>query len=340
MSTSDLIFVTGASGFLGSHVVQQLVENGYRVRAAVRASKVEYLRASYSADELEIVVISDIASDQFPSALEGVHAVIHVASPLLQTNDTEEMLKTAVEGTLNIIRQAEKAGIRKIVVTSSIATVMNARGSYKDTDWTSVTREQAKKEKGLTGYRASKLFAEQAVWDFAEAHPHVDFTVLNPTWIYGPFARGFKVPTPNYTAISTNLYIYRLLTSTGQLPPGPNHVDVRDTAKAHVLALKSSRDVGKKRLIISSLYGFNYARFLEIVREKRPELAQRLTKAPLPEKEAEGIPFDVHRLEEVLGFTRSDFTSFEDTVLDTVDDILALEQEWIAKGFKIEVPAM
>ncbi|KAJ7435151.1 hypothetical protein FB451DRAFT_990883, partial [Mycena latifolia] len=75
--------VTGASGFLGSHVVLQLLEKGYRVRAAARGAKADHLKSSYASygDRFEVVKITDISHDQFPEALVGVDAVIHTASP-------------------------------------------------------------------------------------------------------------------------------------------------------------------------------------------------------------------------------------------------------------------
>jgi len=343
---SELIFVTGASGFLGSHIVDQLLQSGYRVRAAARPSKVEQLRSGYITygKNFEVVAIPDIASDQFPEALKGVHAVIHAASPIPQRSNHEEMLKVAVEGTLNVVRQAEKAGIQRIVVTSSIATVLNPRDSFTDKDWNQVTREEALSGSKSTAYLASKTFAEQALWDFADSHPHVDVTTFNPPFLYGPFASGFSLPTPDYYAMSTNLYIYRLITATGPFPSGPRYIDVRDVAKAHVLALKSPLSsmpgIGRKRLIISSIYGFDYEEVLELLKTRRPELAARLTRTALPpiDKANLVLPFDVDRVERVVGMRRQDYTTFEDTMLDTVDSILALEKDWIKKGYTIEVP--
>jgi len=242
------------------------------------------------------------------------------------------------------VHQAEEAGIHRIVVTSSIASVNNPRNSFTDQDWNPITQEEAVEKGGFRAYVASKTFAEQALWKFADAHPHVDITTFNPPFFYGPFAEGFNMPTPNYYAMSTNLYIYRLLTHTGPFPTSPRYIDVRDAAKAHVLALKSPLSsepgIGRKRMIISSIYPFEYKRFLELVREKRPELAGRLTTSVVPDidKATLMIPFDAERVEKVLGFKRKDYTTFEDTMLDAVDSILALETDWIQKGYTIEVP--
>ncbi|KAJ7575097.1 hypothetical protein C8J56DRAFT_1032753 [Mycena floridula] len=343
---SHLIFVTGATGFLGSHVVAQLFAAGYRVRAAARPSKVEQIRAAYAkyGKDFDVIAISDIATDQFPEALKDVYAVIHVASPIHQKANTQDMLNTAIEGTLNLLRQAEKAGIQRIIVTSSIATIFNPRNSFTDKDWNPITRGDALKQGGLTAYVASKTLAEKAMWDYADSHPNIDVTTFHPTYLYGPFTEEFQIAPSDYNAMSTNLYIYRLLSATGPFPESPRHVDVRDVAKAHVLALNSSisseSNVGRKRLIISSLEPFDYAKSLALIRENRPELAKRLTRTAIPDvdKSSVLIPFDVKRVEDVVGFRKEDFTGIETTLLDTIDSILAIERSWTQQGYKINIP--
>ncbi|KAJ7572895.1 hypothetical protein C8J56DRAFT_358654 [Mycena floridula] len=343
---SQLIFVTGATGFLGSHIVDQLLAAGYRVRAAARASKVDQIRAAYAkyGQDVEVAAISDISSDQFPEALKGVHAIIHSASPIAEKADTKEMLNTAVDGTLNVVRQAEKAGIRRIVVTSSIATVTNPKNSFTDKDWNPVTREDALEQGAFVAYIASKTLAEKALWEFADAHPNVDVTTINPPYMYGPFAEGFQLSSANYYAMSTNLYIYRLLSGTGPFPGSPRYNNVRDIAKVHVLALKSpissESNIGRKRLVISSLDPFDYAKALALIREKRPELAKRLTRVAVPnlDKSTLVVPFDVQRVEDVVGFKKEDYAGIESTLLEAIDSILAIERSWVQQGHKINIP--
>ncbi|KAJ7575110.1 hypothetical protein C8J56DRAFT_1007805 [Mycena floridula] len=340
---SQLIFVTGATGLLGSHVVAQLFAAGYRVRAAVRNAKVQQIRVAYAkyGQNFEVVAISDIATDQFLEALKGVNAIIHVASPIPQKSNTEEMLNAR---TLNVLRQAERSGIQRIVVTSSIASVINPKNSFTDKDWNPVTREDALNQGGFTAYIASKTLAEKALWEYADSHPNIDVTAFNPIYLYGPFTEEFQLPTPNYSAMSTNLEVYRLLSVTGIFPVTPAYTDVRDVAKAHVLALKSpissESNIGRKRLIMGSLDSFDYASVLAFIRENRPELAERLTKTAIPvvDKRALKLPFDAQRLEDVVGFKKEDFTRLETTLLDTIDSLLAKERSWIEKGYTINIP--
>ncbi|KAJ7224604.1 hypothetical protein GGX14DRAFT_651159 [Mycena pura] len=126
--TSEPIFVTGASGFLGSHVVLQLLEKALPV-AGKRTSSNHPTHCGYG-DRFEVVKMADIAHNQLPEAFIGVSAVMHLASPLPDRAEPAELLEAAVEGTLNV--QAEKAGVRRMVVTSSIATVKNPQESYTD----------------------------------------------------------------------------------------------------------------------------------------------------------------------------------------------------------------
>ncbi|KAF9072258.1 hypothetical protein BDP27DRAFT_1391399 [Rhodocollybia butyracea] len=342
-NSSELIFLTGASGFLGSHILIQLLEQGYRVRALVREKKMSHFKSTYQrfGDQLDVVPVVDIATDQIPNAFKGVTAVIHSAAPLGgRVNDIDEMVKGAVDGALNIIQQAEKAGITRVVLTSSFATVVNLQYKLTDQDWYPVdTREKAHETHGLDAYRAAKTIAEKEVWKFAESHPHVDITTLNPPFFYGPFAEGFSLPTPDYFALSTNLYYYRLTVQNGVYPVSNFYLDVRDAAKAHILALSSPRSsiVGRKRIVIASPHEVDFNEVVNLIKTERPELQDRLIKTPSPEYPMKKLPFNT-RIEEVLGMKENDFTPLESTVLEAVDGVLAFEKQWIDAGFKIDIP--
>lgn len=336
-----IVFISGASGFLGSHIVEQLLSRGYRVRVSARGKKAAILRTAYSGNAaVEVFEISDIIHDQFPEALQGVDAVIHAASPLPGRMEPEQMLNTAIEGSLNVLRQAEKAGVKRFVVTSSIATLAgNPNGTFKDTDWNPVTKEFAiNAGKDEATYAASKKFAELAVWEWAEAHPHVEVTTINPPFLYGPFTTNFPIlATPDFDALSTNLTIYNLITTEGKFPPRPGHADVRDVAVAHVTALDSppTSEVGRKRVIFASPYDFNFKNAVELLREKRPQLKDRLITQVPPEFPAYRYPVDFERIERVTGLKKGDFHTFEETLLHTVDSLLDVEAGWKNKGHNV-----
>ncbi|KAF7362963.1 Epimerase domain-containing protein [Mycena venus] len=347
--SSELVFVTGASGFLGSHVMLQLLEKGHRVRAAARGAKADHLRSSYATygDRLEVVKITDIAHDKFPEALAGVDGIIHIASPLPGRADPAEILandfhrQAAVEGTLNVVVQGEKAGVKRMVVTSSIATVINPNNTFTDQDWNPVTREEA-----LTGgnemetYSASKTFAEMALWEWADKHPHVEVTTLNPTFFYGPFTPHFPLPAPDFGAISTNLLVYNLLFKDGVPPYHARYIDVRDVAKAHILALnsRSTAEVGRKRIVFSSPHGWPWQKTLDFIAERRPALRERFIAATPEDTAPDVLPMDFKRVEEVLGMKTADFYPIEETMLETFDALIQAEDQWRSAGHPIKTP--
>lgn len=211
----------------------------------------------------------------------------------------------------------------------------------------------------MTAYYASKTLAEQELWAFGDKHPELDITTcksgghticvlqsltphaVNPPFLYGPFADSFNAPpTPNYSALSTNLYIHRLLNPTGVFPRSPGHADVRDAAKAHVLALTSppTSAVERKRILFASPHGFDYGAVVALIAEKRPDLKSRLIGATPPALAYNRIPIDFSRIHQVLGMDKSEFKEIQDTMLSAVASLLVLEQAWVAAGAEISIP--
>ncbi|KZP16503.1 NAD(P)-binding protein [Athelia psychrophila] len=352
---SQLIFVTGVAGYLGSHIVQQLLEGGYRVRGTARGVKIAQVKNAYASygERFEVVEVNDVAVDDVSAYLIGVDAVMHTAAPLSNRPDTKEIMNGTIEGTINIIRQAEKAGITKVVYTSSIATVVNPSGALNaegnpikaldplgpvmtSDDYNPITIEQALAAGDpFSAYVAGKSLAEKAVWDFAAAHPKLDITTLNAPFYFGPFAPGFAVPEPNMQALSTTRHIYRLLDPAGPFPPC-GFVDVRDLTRVHVAALTAPRLAGvRKRLIVASPYDFSWKDGVSYIAEQRPELRSRLVADTSKAPDHANARFDLSRLEDVTGLKLDAFKTWQETILDTVDSLIALEKDWVSKGFAI-----
>ncbi|KAF9556684.1 NAD(P)-binding protein [Agrocybe pediades] len=346
MSTKT-IFVTGASGFLASHIIYQLANEGHRVRASARKNKVESLRTLYkTTPNVEIVQVDDIAHDDFGDALKDVDTIIHTASPLPGRAAPDVMLKSAIDGSLNVLRQGEKAGVKKFVVTSSTATVIgdpDTKGvAYHADHWNPVKREDADR----FPYPVAKKYAELAVWEWAEARPHVDVTVINPPFLYGPLAPlHLPVPPGNYLALSTSLMIYNLISPNGQYPVKPSYVDFRDLAKAHIrsaLYIPEKHVSGRKRLLFGSPHGLVFKDVVETIKKARPQLAERIAKGPIPEFDYDKYDLDFERVEEVTGLKEADFHIAEETILDTIDSMIEVEKEWQAQGYVLpeDVPPM
>jgi nucleoside-diphosphate-sugar epimerase len=163
---------------------------------------------------------------------------------------------------------------------------------------------------------------------------------VNPTFFYGPFAPGFTIPDLNYGALTTDAYIYRLLDPAGSYPSSPNYIDVRDVARAHVAALTSPPEssVGRKRILIASPHDSNFQGVVELIAAKRPELKNRLLTSKPPAFPSYKMPVDLKRVENVLDIKIDSYKKWEETILDTVDSLIELENTWKAKGYNIVIP--
>lgn len=129
--SQGLIFITGASGFIGSATALEAVKAGYRLRICLRkpSEQLETLLSAYS-KQIEFVIVPDITDESaFDGKLHGVDYVFHLASPLLHGTDKETYFKPAVEGTTALLKAAAKVpSIKKVVVTSSIAALIPLTG--------------------------------------------------------------------------------------------------------------------------------------------------------------------------------------------------------------------
>lgn len=128
----ERVLVTGASGFVAKHVIGQLLDAGYAVRGTVRGqSKVPGIWAAVSAlapgreAGLELVEADLLDDDGWAAAMQGVSAVMHVAAAIVavEPKDPDVVVRPAVEGTERVLAFAEAAGIKRVIMTSSIATV-------------------------------------------------------------------------------------------------------------------------------------------------------------------------------------------------------------------------
>ncbi|HEY4453112.1 MAG TPA: aldehyde reductase [Pseudonocardiaceae bacterium] len=251
MTTSELVVVTGSSGFVGAHTIVRLLNAGYQVRTTVRSSRREAdVRAMVKeggADAALSVVEADLTADAgWAEALAGSDAVLHVASPFPATDpeNEDDLIIPAREGTLRVLRTARAAGVRRAVVTSSFAAIgygHPGKGPFTEADWTDLAGDD------VTAYIKSKTLAERAAWDFVASDEGrgLELSVVNPVGIFGP------VLGADY-ASSVEL-IGQIL--TGALPGTPamqfGIVDVRDVADLLVRVLRSPEAIGERFLATS-----------------------------------------------------------------------------------------
>ncbi|ESW21024.1 hypothetical protein PHAVU_005G034600 [Phaseolus vulgaris] len=286
MSTGagQVVCVTGASGYIASWVVKFLLERGYTVKATVRdpnnSSKVDHLLNLDGAKErLHLVKANLLEEGSFDSAVEGVHAVFHTASPFFNNakDPQTELLDPALKGTLNVLKSCVKSPtLKRVVLTSSVAAVsFNYRPKTPDVvvDETWYSDPEYCKENGLW-YNLSKTLAEDAAWKFAKEN-NIDLVTMNPALVVGPLLQ----PELN-TSSAMVLSLVDGSPTFGNVTLG--WVDVRDVAMAHILAYESASANGRYVLVERVAHFSDVVKFL---RDLYPTLQ-------LPEKCVDDKPYD------------------------------------------------
>ena len=233
MSASGTVFVTGASGFVGSAIARALLAAGYRVRALVRASAAPYNLTGVDVD----IVTGDICdSAAVARAVAGSRYAVHAAADYrLWTPDARAIVRTNVEGTRTVMDAALRAGVERIVYTSSVATLApNADGEPADE-----TRSLAEAD-AIGAYKRSKIAAERLVEAMVEKNG-LPAVIVNPSTPVGP--RDIR-PTPTGRII--------VEAASGRMPAfvhtGLNLVHVDDVANGHVAALVRGR-IGERYIL-------------------------------------------------------------------------------------------
>ena len=276
------MLVTGASGFIASHCIIQLLGQGYRVRGTLRdmtradsmAAVIGRHVASGSAD-LSFVQADLMDDSGWGPAAEGCEFVLHVASPVPidSPKDPNALIAPAREGTLRVLRAARDNGVKRVVLTSSTAAVSYGEGGrphadFTEEDWTDPDGP------GVSAYARSKILAERAAWAFAESEG-LELAVINPSLVLGP------VLEADYG--SSAELVKRLL--QGRFPGCPRLgwpiVDVRDVAALHIAAMQTPAANGHRFLCAD---GFMWLRDIALVlREHLPDRKARIPARPLPD---------------------------------------------------------
>ena len=249
--TAEKVLVTGASGFIAKHCIAELLRRNHPVRATLRnlgrADEVRLSVAHAGADAAGVeLVTADLLSDAgWAEAMDGCTYVLHVASPfpITEPKDPDDVIRPAREGALRVLRAASDAGVKRVVLTSSVVAITLPWPEaplghvFTEKDWTNPERPD------ITTYVRSKTLAERAAWDFVKSEAKApELTVVNPAFVLGPAL------DPD---LSTSHEVLRLM-AIGAYPAAPKVgfpiSDVRDVAITHARVMTHPQAAGQRFL--------------------------------------------------------------------------------------------
>ena len=282
MSDATQVLVTGASGFIGSHCIIQLLEKGYRVRGTLRSmNRADSIRGIIAKHTDNVDALSfaeaDLTRDEgWVDATTDCPLILHVASPFPLDNPKHEndLIIPAREGTLRLLRAAKESGARKVVQTSSVAAIAyghkkKRNQSFTEDDWSDPN------SKTIEPYAKSKTLAEMAAWKYMETEkPQFDLAVINPGAVLGP------VLESDYGTSAE--IVLRIL--QGGLPGMPRLgfeiVDVRDVASLHILAMENASAAGQRFPCVAGYRWFEDIG--PVLLENFPEFSKKIPTKVLP----------------------------------------------------------
>ncbi|PQE07497.1 hypothetical protein CJF30_00007249 [Rutstroemia sp. NJR-2017a BBW] len=327
---NPLVFITGATGFIGSHVVLSTLEAGYRVRLSVRKSEQKQAveeRYSKFASKIETTVVPDITkSSLFTDSLNGVDYIFHLASPMpgKGSDFQADYVRPAVEGTEAILHAALNfPQIKKIIVMSSVLALLppTAAGSMdvSVTDNTGdvipIEHEMAFPE-GFAGhgvkYAASKILAHQATRNFLKRfQPHYTLITFHPTFVLGD-----SLIQENAMDLGgMNALFWSSLFSEKPILKNA-WVHVRDVAMAHIKALSVPIETGTEFLL--SAPPVSWEKAADFIRKTYPELECKI-QPPING----GWEVDTSSADRVIGIT---WRSMETMVRDVINQQLVFRK--------------
>lgn len=280
----ELVLVTGGSGFIGAHLIIQLLQAGYNVRTTVRSLAREtevrqMLRNGgvEAGDRLNFAAADLTKDDGWPDAVAGCTYVHHVASPFPPTvpRHEDELIVPARDGALRVLKAARDAGVKRVVLTSSFAAIGYGqppqRAPFDETNWTNPNGDDVR------AYVKSKTLAERAAWNFMNREGGgLELSVVNPVGVLGP------VLGPDYS--TSILLVQRLM--DGAMPGCPRLyfglVDVRDVADLHIRCMTNPAAQGERFLALAGDF-VSVAQIARMLKRRLGPAAKRVPTLELPD---------------------------------------------------------
>lgn len=278
---TETVLVTGGTGFVGAHIILQLLQKDYNVKTTLRSiSSTSKLMDTLKSNgitnfnKLAFVEADLSKDDHWDEAMKGCDYVLSVASPVFMTipKDEEAAMRPAVEGVIRVLKTARNANVKRVVMTSNFGAVgfsnKNSNHATTEADWTDPN------ENGLSTYEKSKLLAERAAWDFIKHEGgNLEFCTINPVAIFGP---------PLSAHVSGSFVLFDLIFSGKPIPKLPlNIVDVRDVADLHIRAM-TNPDANGQRFIASADGQISLPEIAALIKNKKNDVAKKISSIRIP----------------------------------------------------------
>ncbi|KAG0669557.1 methylglyoxal reductase (NADPH-dependent) gre2 [Maudiozyma exigua] len=334
------VFVSGGTGFIGQHIVNQLLEQNYRVITSARSQeKADTVLTNFKHNPNLIVTINgdlsrlDAFDQPFQEYGSQIKYVIHTASPVtFPLKDIEkDVLIPAVNGTKSILQAIQKHcpnGIESFVMTSSVAAISTFKESFdpkvtaNEQSWNDYTWESAQAS-GQDGYFGSKKFAEKYLWDFLNDNKDTlkfKAATILPCFVFGPqmFDSSVK-PQLNLSCEVVNSLIHTGKDEKYNYTIG-KYIHVEDVAKAHIMAMQDSK-FDRKRLLLSE-GNFNSHDILNYLNNDFPVLKDNIPVCNPSEtaenKPSKDITFENTATRKLLGFNFKNLKECVDGIAEQV----------------------
>ncbi|OAP59346.1 hypothetical protein AYL99_06644 [Fonsecaea erecta] len=348
------VLLTGANGFLAAHVLKYLVDDTFdvvgTVRSEAKADDVFFAHPEFRS-KVRLVVVPDMSA---PGAFNKIFEqtqfdyIIHTAAPVPDGGGADfdrDFLGPGAQGNLELLRATKKycKSLKHFTYTGSLVTVYDITKPLDgrvltSTDWNPVSVEVARQlQQPGASYIVSKTLAEKALWDFVEKEkPSFGVTVLSAPLIFGPPLQHLhqNASGKGRFNFSADVFYSTFLkpVSSADGPSQPlyiGYIDVRDLAALHVQSIIKG-GTENRRLLLASPEPFLAQRVLEILVDKFPQLADRLSSvraaAIVANKEQDGDhPLKVDDSEAKHLFGDDMYRPLEQTVVDTASRLLELE---------------
>ncbi|PXX21946.1 NAD-dependent epimerase/dehydratase family protein [Arenibacter sp. ARW7G5Y1] len=329
------VLVTGISGYVGLHAAVELLKNGYAVKGSVRnlSKRDELTRAIRKEVEpngnLEFCELNLLKDEGWAEAMQDCDYVLHIASPYVasEPKDENELIKPAIEGTQRALNFAKKAGVKRVVLTSSIVAMFGDANKSLNIEQGTWTNPNAK---NMSAYVKSKTLAEKSAWDFIETQKgnnKLELVVINPGPIWGPTLSD-KLSGESMSIVKDMI--------TGKMPMLAkvriNMSDVRDIANIHVKALENEKANGQ-RFVVATENPYSFKEMAQILKSNGNAKVSTLEGPNFLLKFMSNFNSDLKGMKPFIGNTydadvsktKEVFNwkpiSFEKSVLDTVQSV-------------------